>query len=25
VVLTAPKEAYTRKLMADVPSFEHAG
>jgi len=24
-VLTAPTEAYTRKLIADVPSFEHAG
>jgi peptide/nickel transport system ATP-binding protein len=24
-VLTAPKEAYTRQLIADVPSFEHTG
>jgi ABC-type dipeptide/oligopeptide/nickel transport system ATPase component len=24
-VLTAPTQAYTRQLIADVPSFEHAG
>jgi peptide/nickel transport system ATP-binding protein len=24
-VLTAPQEAYTRQLIADVPAFEHAG
>ncbi len=24
-VLTAPKEAYTQQLIADVPSFEHTG
>jgi hypothetical protein len=23
-VLTAPREAYTRQLIADVPGFEHA-
>ena len=24
-VLTAPQEAYTRQLIADVPGFEHPG